>query len=336
MVWATALRARYESDLYFRTSVNIITLQVGFVVLCAAAFVLSLMYPAQGWYIFGGGIIVALGCGIFLARFTLEPARNTARYQKLFISNIAHELRTPLSTIKTSSEVALIDDTLDPEIRKTFTEIVQELNRVSEIINNLLSLNTLTRPERMQFASIDIAPLAERVIERHRELAQERGIAITFREEPGSLVWGNTMALEQVMMNLVKNALLYTPAHSKGQVSVSVRPDSGMVLFGVTDSGIGIAQEDLLHIFEPFYRADSSRSRGTQQTGSGLGLTIVNEMVRAHRGRIHIESHKRRGTKPGGTTVSVFLPRGVTRGADEARRDYSEATFDFTAHSGQS
>ncbi len=321
------MQEKYGSDLYFRTSVNIITLQAGFVAVCTLAFALALLSPGRGWLIFGGVVIMALLSGVLLSRFTLGPARDTARYQKLFISNIAHELRTPLSTIKTSSEVALIDDSLPTDIKNTFTEIIEELNRVSEIINNLLSLNTLTRPERMQFTSVDIAPIAETVIKRHQPLARERNIKIVLRKEPGALVWGNTTALEQVMMNLIKNALTYTPADQDGVVTVTVRPDGrGMILFAVQDTGIGMSQEDLFHIFEPFYRADSSRNRGLKSSGSGLGLTIVNEMVRTHHGRIHVESRKRKGT-----TVSVYFPRGGSAGKKEPDLERSETSVDFSS-----
>src|SRR5688572_15915800 len=91
--WATALQAKYESDLYFRTSLNIVALQAGFVLLCACAFAFALLYPQRGWVIFSAVMLLALLCGFILARLTLQPARDTARYQKLFISNIAHELR---------------------------------------------------------------------------------------------------------------------------------------------------------------------------------------------------------------------------------------------------
>lgn len=319
------MQARYESDLYFRTSLNIVALQAGFVLLCACAFALALIYPKHGWLIFGVVMLLALLAGFFLSQLTLQPARDTARYQRLFISNIAHELRTPLSTIKTSSEVALLDNTLGRPLKNTFHEIIEELNRVSEIINNLLSLNTLTRPERMQFSSVDLAPLAEEALKRHLALARERGIKMTLRKEPGSIVWGNAVALEQVIINLIKNALAYTPENAHGTVAISVRPaEGGMVLFSVADSGIGIAQEDLFHIFEPFYRADTSRNRKIKKSGSGLGLTIVNEMIRAHHGRIRIESRLKKGT-----TVSVYLPHGGTR-ENQKQSDKSEALLDFS------
>lgn len=244
--------------------------------------------------------------------------------QKLFISNMAHELRTPLSTIKTSSEVALLDPSLPRDARASFEEIIGELERISEIINNLLSLGSLARPERMYFKSLDLLPVIERVAERHKHLARERGIKLRLRLVPGSIAWANETAVEQIMTNLVKNALSYTPEHTQGAVRITVAPQGDMVLFQVEDSGIGMSQEDLAHIFEPFYRADTSRTRLVKKGGSGLGLTIVNELVRAHRGKVQIESRRRKGT-----AVSIFLPAGGFRRAlpdAVASADFSAAS----------
>ena len=241
-------------------------------------------------------------------------AREILASQKLFISNVAHELRTPLSTIKTSTEVALLDTGLPRDARDTFTEILGELERVSGILNNLLSLGTLTRPEQMLFKSLDLLPLAEAVLARHKPLARERGIHVRLRTRPGALAWANQTAVEQIMDNLVKNALLYTRDGSRGLVTITVRPlpqaagAKPTVLFEVEDTGIGISQNDLGHIFKPFYRADISRTRLVKKTGSGLGLTIVNEMTRAMGGSVEITSKKGRGT-----TVSVLLPAGGSR-----------------------
>src|SRR3990167_3237536 len=129
------------------------------------------------------------------------------------------------------------------------------------------------------------------------------------------------------MSNLVKNALLYTPGKSGGKVLVTLRPQEGMVLFCVEDTGVGMSQLELLHIFEPFYRADGSRNRRGQEEGSGLGLTIVNEMVRVHRGKIHVESRRKSGKRPGGTMVSVLLPLG---GAAAGAQESSPTSIDFS------
>lgn len=279
-----------------------------------------------------GVILLTVAFGIVLTRFTLGPTRKMQQLQKLFISNVAHELRTPLATIKTSSEVALLDTTLDAGTRDTFTDIVGELNRISEIINNLLSLTSLTRPERMKFTHVDLLPLVEGVIKKHQDLARERGIRCVLRAEPGSVAWGNRAAFEQIVTNIIKNALLYTPKNTDGVVTVSVRPvvGSDTVLFSVADTGVGMSQDEIFHAFEPFYRGDASRSRKAHSTGSGLGLTIINELVRTHHGKIHVESKKRKGT-----TVSVRLPRSGRLPFSGTDADRREAPLDFTDGSSQ-
>ncbi len=305
--WATALRERYASELFFRTTVQVVLLQGILVAVCVAAYLFSLYNPEEKWAAFFGVVLLSILFGLLLARFTLRPARDTLRYQKLFISNVAHELRTPLAVIKTSTEVALIDSMLPKDITETLHDIIAELDRVSEIINNLLSLNNLTRPERMQFQTVDLGEVVKAVAGRHLALAQERGIRLSVRKGEALSVWGNPGALEQIITNVVKNAVSYTPKDTKGAVMVSVRPEGEMVVATVADTGIGIAEEDLFHIFEPFYRADMSRVRRIKKSGTGLGLTIVNELVRVHRGKIQVQS-----TRGKGTTVSIALPARKT------------------------
>jgi signal transduction histidine kinase len=330
--WATGLRERYNSDLSFNTAVHISALQAGLVACCLIIFFLAI-------HIFHGenelammalvalGVLVVSGLFItFLGRYALRPARDTLHYQKLFVSNVAHELRTPLSTIKTSTEVALLDRTVPANVRKIFNEILAELERVSTIINNLLSLNTLTRPERMQFENVDLGITVGEVIKRHTLFANERDIKIMVKKDAHRVVWGSRIALEQVASNLLKNAISYTP--QGGSVVISIHPDyRGMIVLSFADTGIGISQQDLFHIFEPFYRADASRVRQTKHSGSGLGLTIVNEIVRAHHGKIQIQSAVRKGT-----TVSVFLPSGMPLGASAgaAPARQNEVSIDFS------
>jgi len=304
----TAWRERYKADILFRSTVTIAILLSLFTTVFVAFFFLALAVFSV-WYVFVGIALVAILTGYLFLRYMIIPSRSILQYQKLFISNVAHELRTPLSVIKTSTEVAMIDGKLNAGTRRTFNEIIVELDRISEIINNLLSLNTLTRPERMKFQNVDLLPIVDTVVRRHVELAQERKVEIEIKRNGYGVVWGNAAGLEQVITNLLKNALIYTQKNGSGRVVVSITPNyQGSIILSVVDNGIGIAQKDLAHIFEPFYRADMSRVRSVRAQGSGLGLSIVNEIVRAHRGKIHIESARNRGT-----TVSVSLPVGVTR-----------------------
>jgi signal transduction histidine kinase len=238
-------------------------------------------------------------------------AREILQSQKRFISDVAHELRTPLAVIKTSAEVALIDPTLDKDARASFEEIIGELERVSEILNNLLSLNSLSRPEQMLFKNLDVAAVAEVVVARLRPLARERNLRIRLRVRTGSIAWANAAACEQILTNVLKNALLYTPKGGD-PVILTVAPElpksateEPWIQMTVADQGVGIAPKDLDHIFEPFYRADLSRTKLNTKTGSGLGLVIVGELVRAQNGTIGVESKRSKGT-----TVTVRLPTG--------------------------
>lgn len=343
--WGTDLRHRYTSDLFFRTTIHIVALQSLFVLALIGAFWVSLRYSnaevtdavvlqiahildnngnasSEGFsnsintiqtnatlLMFIGIAGLAVAFGVIIAHVTLRPARSSLENQKLFISNVAHELRTPLSTIKTSTEVLLLHPHLAKDTRETLTEIVEELDRASEIINNLLSLNRLLRPERIEFKEINFKEVVASSVERLRALARGRGVEITLTGEEGT-VWGNASALEQVITNIVRNSISYMARDRKGAVHVSVEPYAGYVTFTVSDNGIGIAQKDLFHIFEPFYRADTSRGRATlvRNRGTGLGLAIVNEIVRIHHGSIRIQS-----TPGKGTTTTVTLPTSPER-----------------------
>ncbi|HVV15348.1 MAG TPA: HAMP domain-containing sensor histidine kinase [Candidatus Paceibacterota bacterium] len=362
--WATVWREKYEADIFLRASVNIALLLSGLVLACVALFWFALHYTneavvrsiieniqaivsgsgnsgpltssiasiqgASVWFVFFSLVGVAVVFALLFSKYMLLPARNTLHYQKLFISNVAHELRTPLSVIKTSTEVALMDDGLPPTTKDVLGDIVRELDRISEIINNLLSLNTLNRPERMQLSNVSLSGIADTVIGRLDALARERNIELTFRKEGYDVVWGNATGLEQVVSNIIKNAINYTQKSSGGVVSILIRPDyRGSIIFSVSDNGIGISQKDLAHIFEPFYRADTSRVRNIRHGGSGLGLAIVSEIVRGHHGKISIESARTHGT-----TVSVSLPVGRTKEQQEERLSppgvRSEMSIDFS------
>jgi signal transduction histidine kinase len=365
--WGTGLRYKFEGDIFFRTTLYVIALQVALILVSVVAFSWALQYtnqqiidtisthvsaliqhyPAAGTstlpqsidaiqnasvrYVFAGVILLAALFGVLLAYITLRPARSSLEYQKLFISNVAHELRTPLSTIKTSTEVMLLDESVPPSVRDTLNSTLEELDRISGIINNLLSLNSFLRPERMEFGNVDLRPVIDTVIERVTPLAYERTVEIRAKKNDYAVVWGNASALEQVISNILRNAIIYTPRDRSGRITISVHPDyRGMVVLSVTDNGIGIAQDDLFHIFEPFYRAESSRTRTMARTGSGLGLAIVSEIVRVHKGQIRIQSAVGKGT-----TVSILLPAGTTplpeaAAEGEPADTLSEVTIDFS------
>jgi len=340
VVSATALTDRYRHNPYAKSTVNIILLQVILTIIVVGVFAVMLrVVQERSVEAISESITNALATGaestprlgaeleeiqlrtflhaLFLllfiqivfgflaARFALRPTKNSLEFQKRFISNLAHEVRTPLSVIKTTTEVALMNPALSNDAQETFTMTLGELDRISETINNLLSFNTLIQPSNISFDEVDLSELVEGVVERHQVLADSRGVTLTFQVSEGEWVWGNATGLEQVLTNLVKNGVNYTPEHSGGSVRVTLSGDSERAVLSVIDTGIGIARRDLYNIFEPFYRANTSRTHGVGGAhSSGLGLAIVNEIVRLHGGKISVRSAVGRGT-----TIEVKLPK---------------------------
>lgn len=336
--WATDLTDRYRFNPYVQTTVHIILLQILLTILTVAVFGWGIQYSQTQtvssisqhiteirsgtpsislpesiesvrtrtiWYVFAGLLALTTLFAFLTARFALRPTRNSLQFQKRFIGNVAHEIRTPLAIIKTSTEVALMDPSMPKDTREMLAQTIIELDRISETINNLLSFDNLIRPGRVKSEPVDLKPIMETVVQRHQALAASRGIALSSVAVGAShRILGNAVALDQVITNLVKNALNYTPQHKGGSVAVKLETDyRDRVLLLVSDTGIGIAQKDLYHIFEPFYRAETSRARGVGSGTSGLGLAIVNEIVRLHRGTITVRSALGRGT-----TIELCFP----------------------------
>lgn len=359
----TGLLNKYRHDPFFRTEINVVSLQVAFalVILGLVGASFSLLYHDISEAIVQGiragiasGSVDSLGpsivseiqnirtenmlvitsviivttalFGYVIARISLAPTRNALAAQKQFIGNIAHELRTPLSVIKTNTEVAMLEDNIAVDLRATLESNVEELDRISEIINNLLSLSALVRPERIEFSSVDLSALASDVVQKFSQLAKRGDHEVTLRKSPDAHVWGNPAALQQIVGNLLKNALTYTPRGGHIRVTVEPAPDHQVEII-VQDSGVGIARKDLFRIFEPFYRADPSRTKGAG--GTGLGLAIVSELIKLHQGKITLRSAIGRGT-----TVSVLFPavRSHAQVGNEAdaRDNLNEIAVDFS------
>ena len=356
----------YRTDPFFRTEVNVVVLQGAFALflLAVVGVIATQLYHdastavSQGIadaltpnsspssvgdtiiarldYTRSRTVIVALGVilvvtAVFtyiITRMALQPTRKALESQKQFIGNVAHELRTPLSIIKTNTEVRLMDSDVPVAARKVYRDNLEELDHISEIINNLLSLSASIRPERMEFRDVDLGTVVQGALQKLRSLAQPKHLEVEARMSERRFVRGNTAALEQITMNIIKNAIIYTPRDGRVLVTVEpVYPD--FMEFAVQDSGIGIPRKDLFRIFEPYYRADPSRTRSAG--GSGLGLTIVSELVKLHGGKITVRSAEGRGT-----TVTVLLPASrVTPGArtpDDSRNaeHASEIAVDFS------
>lgn len=362
----TGLATKYRYDPFFRTEINVLALQVAFalVILGIVGTFFNFLYHDISNAIVDGirtsitsGTVSSLGpsivgkiediknhnllilvsiitlstilFGYIIARVTLAPARNALDSQKQFIGNIAHELRTPLSVIKTNTEVALLDDKVTADMKETMHSNIEELDRISEIINNLLSLSALVKPERIEFNAVDLSAIATDAVQKFSALAKRGEHQVTLRKSPDASVWGNATALQQIVGNLLKNAITYTPRGGHIRITVEPAPHNQVELM-VQDSGIGIARKDLFRIFEPFYRADPSRTKGAG--GTGLGLAIVSELIKMHQGRITIRSAVGRGT-----TVSVLFPglagKSVVGNETSLKEGLNEIAVDFSKRS---
>jgi len=165
-------------------------------------------------YAFIGFITLIIIFGVLLVRFALSPTKASLQLQKRFIGNIAHEIRTPLAVIKTTTEVLLLDPKLSSSLRAPLEDTILELNRISDTINNLLTFDALMQPRYMKTQPVDMAKIATTVIDRTQDLATSRGISLSLTSCTKSIAIGNPMALEQVVTNLVKNAINYTHPHT--------------------------------------------------------------------------------------------------------------------------
>lgn len=225
---------------------------------------------------------------------------NTEQRRLALIGDLAHELRTPLANIRAAME-GLTDGVLAPEA-ETFLDVERETVRLQRLVGDL---EELSRAEAGQILlsrqALDPSQLIRTVAARLRPQFEDKNVALTL-DLPAQLasIDADPARITQVLLNLLGNALQYTP--SGGAVSVSARDDTRQLLVAVQDNGVGISAAYLLHVFERFYRVDKSRSRAGG--GSGVGLTISQHIVEAHGGRITADS-------PGagmGSTVTFTLP----------------------------
>lgn len=218
-----------------------------------------------------------------------------------FTANLSHELRTPLSYISGYSE-ALLDSKTPEEKKKEYLEIVhRESLRLKRLVNDMLDLAQL-EGENYPLKK-DIFPfsqLIEEAIQPFRPVMEKKGLAISVHLDPSIIIEGDRDRLNQVVQNLMDNAIKYTP--EGGRISVDLSEEGKSVLLTISDTGIGIPEEALPRIGERFYRVDRSRSR--KQGGTGIGVAIVKRILQNHGGSLQYESTLGKGTK-----AIVRLPR---------------------------
>jgi heavy metal sensor kinase len=213
---------------------------------------------------------------------------------KQFTAAISHELRTPLAALQGEAEVALMHTRTPEHYRAVLSSQLEEFQKLTRMVNNMLLLARAEAGDvRPDTQSVDLASIARAIIEMFQPIAADRGIQLALDASSAVVVQGDPLWLERMLMNLVENALKYTPTHGRVHVELSHSGESATV--NVTDTGIGISDDNLPHIFERFYRADASRSRDIE--GTGVGLAIVHWVVEAHGGQISVQSQTGEGTR---------------------------------------
>lgn len=220
-----------------------------------------------------------------------------------FIANVSHELRTPISMLQGYSE-ALVDDIGNDEDKKEMSRIIyDESLRMGRLVNDLLDLAKLESGNmHLTYEHIELAPYLKRITSKFQVIAKEKEITISVLMEDNKLNWTfDADRIEQVLTNLIDNAMRHTPKGGMIEVGQRMSDRRGLMIY-VKDSGSGIPEEDLPFIFERFYKADKARTRGT--SGTGLGLSIAKKIIGTHEGYISVKSKLNEGT-----TFSFVLPR---------------------------
>lgn len=228
-----------------------------------------------------------------------ERLQQSEQAQKQFVSDASHELKTPLASIKLLSD-SVMQNEMNPETMREFVaDIGNEADRLTRLTQDLLAISKAEQVAR-EHEVVDLAQVISKVFKMLVSLADLRGIRLTCNMEKTSTVLTVEDDMYQIIYNLVENAIKYN--HDEGLVHVDLRQGEEDVILTVEDTGIGIPEEAVEHIFERFYRVDKARSRA--QGGSGLGLSIVQELVARNYG--HIEVARR---TEGGTRFTVSFPR---------------------------
>lgn len=240
--------------------------------------------------------------GYFLAGKTLTPIENMVDEQNRFVSDASHELRTPLTALKSEIEVYLRSKKHNlKDADKLLTSNLEEVNNMQALSNNLLELAQYEKPNgTFTVDSISLTEILNEALKRVGILTKQKEINVVSRIQD-SLISGDRQKLTELFVILLDNSIKYSS--KKSQITLTSKNTDKSIIISVADQGNGIADEDIPHIFDRFFRVDASRSK-TNVKGYGLGLAIAKHIVSLHQGKITVKSKVGRGT-----IFSVQLPR---------------------------
>lgn len=243
------------------------------------------------------------------------------RMKNEFISNVSHELRTPITSIKSYVDtICTHGDKLEPDIYKEFMQIIDsEADRLMNLVNEVLELSKLEEADKeMEMDAQDLRPAAEYTVRALGMMAKDKGIDLVFSaDDPIPLVHMNRESIERAIINLLTNAIKYTPKGGKIILSINNCPDTKQVRVAIKDNGIGIPEECLEHIFDRFYRVEQ---KVHTIKGTGLGLTIVKNIIEKHGGEVQAQSEIGLGS------TFLFLLPAIDGASAERLQPESEST----------
>jgi two-component system sensor histidine kinase CiaH len=240
-----------------------------------------------------------------LARRTLQPIEAAHKLQKRFTADVSHELRTPLTALKMEAEVALLDPNLSKtELRNVIGSSIEEAEKLTNLVNSLLRLGQLDDAEKSQlFTVFPIENALQSAILQVQAACLSQAVSVEITGTVDAHVNGDQATLIQLFVILLDNAIKYSPSNSVVQVNAATIQH--MVQVSIRDHGIGIPKNDLEHVFERFYRADSARSASTT-SGFGLGLSIAKLIADSHHATVSLTSAEGKGT-----TATLLIPQAV-------------------------
>jgi signal transduction histidine kinase len=257
--------------------------------------------------ILGSISAVAMGFGSWwLAGRSLIPAQQAWERQQTFIANASHELRAPLTLLRASAEVALRSTPKDDEdTRELLGDVLQECDHMNCLVEDLLLLSRLDAGRLdVKLEDVHLSELYSDIQRQVGRLAEQHQIHMSI-EQTDYMVWGDPTHLRQIVLILLDNAISHTPAD--GTIALSTTSKGSLVEICVCDTGCGIAPEHVPHIFERFYRPDSTRT--VQRSGAGLGLSIAKALVEAQQGTLTATSELGKGTHMRLTLMAVAQPQ---------------------------
>lgn len=239
-------------------------------------------------------LVVAGSLSYFLAGKTLQPIKKMIDEQNNFITDASHQLRTPITALKSSLEVTLRNKNLTlNEAKKTIQDNLVDTNRLQSLSDSLLQLSQYQPSNTMiQFEKVDLNKIISDSIAKIKPLSRKKNITILYSGNSAH-IQGNKYSLVDLFIILLDNAVKYSPV--KSSIKIEQDQTDKILTISIKDQGIGITEKDLPHVFERFYRSENVRSQ-KQTNGFGLGLAIAKRIVDIHKGKIKISSINNQGT----------------------------------------